>query len=329
MRFSNGFKISIVIILLFFAVVFANIFKQKEHNRQAKITYKHVEIPFVEPSNFSFWDFQEIQLRRMKAIDSCPLKPQYYHTRSEIYRGIDSKHPWFLTAGHYSSHPPTNTASPIVNPTMLVDFVHPFTFMNRPIDKTKDILNYTSLLSVSKIIYTPETNTIDVYYDMQTSDLRRLNKNLSKYPYRFSLTGINARDLGYEYVRAVKLENIRMLAWNNISNSMYKFKDYYGVGGRSYIEEGCYNNQILPHQPELDFRVTKLPARIKLRLYKNPKDKEYINYNLHFYNFLGADLHYYKKKASKLYPQVKKMSLDEFHAFYYENMEKIVNIKNK
>ena len=80
---------------------------------------------------------------------------------------------------------------------------------------------------------------------------------------------MNARDFGYEYVKAKSLDNVKMLGFINPYNSKYKFKDFYGVGGEHFIKSVAYNNQVLPHQSALDFRITSLPAKINLELYKN------------------------------------------------------------
>ena len=305
MKFNKDFKILIIVILLVYAGIFANILvfkksfdfgKLKSKFAFSKVAekpkvvkaqrYKRHKIAFVMPEDYTSLSKADVLKKREQAVEGCSVVflKKDYKPKTELFEQIDSTKPWFGSTISKN----VNSAVTIANPILLVDFLHPYTFLNRPL---KDIGNINPETFVSTasglpaIFYTPQTKTIDVYYEVDMYDLKEMNKNLLKYPYRFSLSGLNARDFGYEYVKATSLENIRMLGLINMSNTMYKFKDYYGVGGEHYITDAGANNQVLPHQSALDFRIYALPAKMNLQLYKAKGDKEFLNYNIYFYTF--------------------------------------------
>ena len=340
MKFNKDFKILIIAILLVYAGIFANILVFKKSidlgNIKSKIPflqatektktsrYKRDRIVFTMPEDYSSLSKADVLKKRQQAVEtsSIELLKKDYKPNPELFDQIDSTKPWFGS----TISKKVNSAVTIANPMLLVDFLHPYTFLNRPL---KDIgsINPETFVSYESglpaIYYTPKTNTIDVYYEVDMYDLKKMNKNLLKYPYRFSLSGLNARDFGYEYVKATSLENIRMLGLINMSNTLYKFKDYYGVGGEHYITEAGANNQVLPHQSALDFRIYALPARMNLQLYKAKGDKEFLNYNIYFY-MKGNKYSCWRRRTVKdEFPEVSKMSFDEFQEFYYKNSEKI------
>ena len=285
MKFSKGFKILVVLVLLVYAVIFANILAPKQFidvkkiknsltsvfasKKPEPVRYKRIHIPFVQPVDFSSLSKDEILKRRGLAVVNCPVKlDKEYKPNMALYENIDPSKPWFGSSISQN----VNLATSLQNPMLLVDFLHPYTFLNRSLEDIGDI-NPETFVRVDSmlpaIFYTPQTNTIDVYYEVDMYDLKKMNKNIFKYPYRFSLSGVNARDFGYEYVKAKSLDNVKMLGFINPYNSKYKFKDFYGVGGEHFIKSVAYNNQVLPHQSALDFRITSLPAKINLELYKN------------------------------------------------------------
>ena len=330
MKFSKGFKILVVIILIVYAGIFAKILmpktvetpKQVEQKKEAP-KYPQERIPYAKTRDFSYLSLNDVLARRESAVKNSKVQlVKGYTPNKELYANIDSTKPWF---GH-GVDTNINLAGTIENSNLLVHFVHPYTFLNRPLDKVGDV-NLHEFISTESglpvVMYTPQTKTFDVYYELSPKDLKYLNKNTFKFPYRFSLTGINARDFGYEYVKATSLENVKMLNLINMANSMYKFKDYYGVGGDGYIKTTSFNNQVLPHQPELDFRITKLPAKMHLALYKDKNDKEPLSYNIHFY-MKGSKYNCWRKRTvGKKFPEVLNMDFDDFQAFCYKNLEKI------
>ena len=251
-------------------------------------------LPFRETIDYSYISTSEILRRRKLAVKDCHIAPQNYKPSKNIYSNIDETKPWFLTAGAYHRYD-INLAQPIENPYILVDIITPFSFLEIPFldvnDDKYENLAY-SLTHRPKVIFNKENNSIDVYYAIREEELSQLNNNLEKFSYFYTLTGINARDLGYKYVQTNNSYNIEMLHDATISRR-YKFKDYYGVGQPLPItqntpyapEQQISTNQILPRQPELDFRIKALPAKIEMTLYKSQNDIEGQKYNLCFYGF--------------------------------------------
>jgi hypothetical protein len=97
----------------------------------------------------------------------------------------------------------------------------------------------------------------------------RTNINNKTYRYPLQLSGLNARDFGYNYVYAYNTTNIKMFSYSDfdMTNSIVTFADYVHLGGSCKYKDGC--NNISPMQDGLMFRVTELPATISLKLWKN------------------------------------------------------------
>ena len=85
-----------------------------------------------------------------------------------------------------------------------------------------------------------------------------------KYP--LILSGLNARDFGYDYMYINSYHNIKMLHENNASRQIHKIQDYIHVGGSCRMPGGC--NNMSPRQPELEFNILALPAEMEIKLWK-------------------------------------------------------------
>ena len=300
--------------------------------------------------DFSFFSVSGILGKRLNTIVKSPFYLEGYIPSKEIFSGIDSSKPWFLTRGKDSHHDVTTT-EPIVNPMFLISVVEPLSLLDKRmpyykmaksgiVDLEQELHKVFLSITSQELVYSPETQVIEHTIPVYCGNLKMLNLWNAEHPYKFALTGLNARDLGYEYVKADKIENIQMLNGVNITNVRYKFKDYYGVKSESPFGEGAEVNQLLPRQPELEFRITKLPALMELTLYKNKNDKSGLKYKiffepgLYFTKLPEYSDRWINKDADIVWTNIlsrlhlpeeasNTMTLKEIKEFYYDNHEKI------
>ena len=174
----------------------------------------------------------------------------------------------------------------INNPDILVPAYFSFNLTYRDIYKEYCNGNFSRNIP-KEAFYNPIDNTITVKYPMSTyvtsHKVNHFSKKATLYP--LILSGINAKDFGYNYVYINNKYNISMVNEdNNASQKIHKFLDYIHVGGSCRHPDGC--NNISPYQPELEFVITSLPAGLTLKLWKKePITKEFsadINYKIIF-----------------------------------------------
>ena len=94
----------------------------------------------------------------------------------------------------------------------------------------------------------------------------------------------NARDLGFNYGLADKNQNIRFKENVNLSNSITLTQGFYHKGYSCGVSSGC--NNYSPYESHYHFYLTKLPASIHIKLWRDFPAKESqpedINYEIIF-----------------------------------------------
>ena len=113
-----------------------------------------------------------------------------------------------------------------------------------------------------EILYNREENHIYVYYPSEYffTELKHL-----------TLTGINARDLGYKYVSLISAQNIEM-EMPTLWKDAYELQDFIHVGGSCGHEGGCNNGS--PWQKDLDFFIINGDySRMDFALWKDKPSK--------------------------------------------------------
>ena len=129
-----------------------------------------------------------------------------------------------------------------------------------------------------KVFYNKASNTITSYIDY-TSFFRK-NKRF----YGIVLEDANARDLGFNYGLADTTQNIRFKKNVNLSNSITPTQGFYHKGYSCGVSSGC--NNYSPYESRYHFYLTKLPASIHIKLWRDFPAKESqpedINYEIIF-----------------------------------------------
>jgi len=148
----------------------------------------------------------------------------------------------------------------IDNPLALVMIEMPYYTLSLP--QTCDEKAY---LVPTYLTYSKSMNTFTLRYNISEYQnvLAPENRNIGMY----SLKSINARDLGYNWVYAYEAPKIVFYSDNGIDIHPYKFKDFIHVGSSCEVQGGCNNGS--PYQPEVGFAFKKLPAKLRLKLWKD------------------------------------------------------------
>ncbi|MBR2525494.1 hypothetical protein IKE67_03405 [bacterium] len=232
-------------------------------------------IPINPMTDLNYKTKEEIYKLRKSYVEKTIFKNRRYTPSEDVFGQIADKKPWLgieaLTC--YGKNPKAHMGLSeesryINNPTMLIGLDR-VSFDEKP----KNLCSVVDYLMPVKINYSKDENTIKVVFEV--SEYRGdLGKN-------FLLKGLNAKDFGYLYAYADKLENVAFLQPDvNISNNVHQFQDFIHLGQACGVSGGCNNGS--PFQKELNFTVMKYPASIHFRLWKkqpkNPETKEDINY---------------------------------------------------
>lgn len=175
----------------------------------------------------------------------------------------------------------------INSPDILVPVYFSFNLSYR--DDVKEYCDGNFARTVPKeAFYNPSYNMITVKYPMSKYVTNhRVNHYYGQKGilYPLVLSGLNARDFGYDYVYINKKYNIGMVnEENNASKHVHKFLDFIHVGGSCKHPDGCNNHS--PYQGEIEFVITSIPAEMTLKLWKKePFSKDLpadINYRIIF-----------------------------------------------
>lgn len=232
-------------------------------------------IPINPMSELNYKTKEEIYKIRKSFVEKTIFKNRRYSPSEEVFGQIEDKKPWLgieaLTCygkGPNAHKGLSEESRYINNPTMLIGLDR-VSFD----EKSKNLCSPVDYLMPTKLNYSKDENTIKIVFEVSTyrGDLGT----------EFLLKGLNAKDLGYSYAFADKVENLVFLQPDkNISTNVHKFKDFIHLGQACGVSGGCNNGS--PFQKELNFTVMKYPASIHFRLWKKqPKNidsKEDINY---------------------------------------------------
>ena len=257
--------------------------KIDNHLRQIK-GIKNLKINPTE--SYNYLNKEDVYKTREKHVKNSIFYTDDYSPSNQVFGQIEDKKPWYglkyyncatnaqgkneITLGD------SEESRFINNPDMLIG-------INQWVYKIKDAnykkeglctnLDYSKMLK--DLTFNPDKNTIIATFKRPEGGT-------------FNLVGINARDFGYNYIFAEKIENVEFLDKGNISKGVYKLQDFIHTGSSCGLTGGCNNTS--PRQVYLDFKVkNNLKAKMNLKLWrkepKTPFDKADINYSIVFYTY--------------------------------------------
>ena len=237
---------------------------------------EEINIPIKPMQEFSGLSANEILNKRISAVQNSIFRDKNYIPSPSVFQ-IEDNLPWIsaheLTCYGHGTKGPSRESLGILNPTVLYyPLMAAYNFSKSTgCSKVDYLLPY-------KITYDSTRKQISVHFDY-TSFYQK-----NKVFFRIHLSDTNARDLGYNYVLAPLVKNIRFAEAQNISNTITPTRGFYHRGGSCGVESGC--NNYSPRQYELEFYLTALPAKLKMKLWKNYPSNENnpadVTYNLIF-----------------------------------------------
>ena len=129
-----------------------------------------------------------------------------------------------------------------------------------------------------RVYYNRTENTISAYIDY--TSFHRKNNIL----FSIILEDANARDLGYNYVFADNVKNIRFKENANFSTEITQTSGFFHRGGSCSAAGGCNNYSPYESRYHLYLKDPQYPASLHIKLWKNrsadPSDPADMNYEL-------------------------------------------------
>ena len=255
-----------------------------------------VELGVNQPTEYDYLTKQQVYDRRISYVKNTPFYNSKYQPNEEVFGQIVDSKPWwglincldmdYRENGEKNILGVSKVSILINNPMLLVGIVLPYIPYETEYN-TAYCSSELAKLVPSSIKISKEQNLIETTY-LYTDELlsERIHLNGQPVQLMMELTGVNARDFGYEYIYANETQNIKpyLENSNNFMSDYQKFKDFIHLGSSCQHPKGC--NNVSPAQENLGFQITQLPAQIDLKLWKNPpnnkNDKPDLIYRLKF-----------------------------------------------
>lgn len=292
LRLIVGIKAIVIFILLFFLF---KIYSVSQNENKLVNNLNRIEISANEkvinsasdyedikinaPSNYSFKTKSEIYNIRKQYVSKSKFATRNYEPNEAVFGSIVDYKPWWGLIScdnpdyhgdyHERIEGPSKVSVQMNNPDALVQVSLPYLIWGTDYNREYCTSEYSKFIPYS-LKFSKKYNAYVLKYELTRAFLNyRTNINNKTYRYPLQLSGLNARDFGYNYVYAYNTTNIKMFSYNDfdMTNSIVTFADYVHLGGSCKYKDGC--NNISPMQDGLMFRVTELPATISLKLWKS------------------------------------------------------------
>ena len=240
-----------------------------------------------EPEEYDYKTRDEVFATRLKQIQMYQngARKMYnedfiklYSPSDKVFAGVQDNAPWWGLKG-LACRGTTNTTlglsdeSRFINNPMLlvaIDTNWAWEVRNWVCD---DIYPKPTMLHL-----VPALKKFTAYYNISDFD-RAINEHVviddskkEEMKYFYMLSGLNARDFGFEYGYVPQYKNIQFKHKNNISTDTYQFRNYIHRAGSCKVEGGCNNGS--PFQDQLVFKITQYPAEITVHLYKQQPESK-------------------------------------------------------
>lgn len=221
----------------------------------------------------------DLLLRRKAAVENSVFKDvlkDKYSPSEEVFGGVQDKMPWISLKNsicidprlnpHHVSKGNSALSRFIENPNVLVGIMPPYVMSIK--ENSPNCTSVPLKFIPTKMTYDPKNKMITSYYPMSYSVMNQtVKKNGRSVPLYFTLTGLNAKDLGYKFATVSHSDGVLFTNYGeNISDDVVGFRDFIHVGGSCGVPGGC--NNLSPYQPAHDFYFISIPAEITFKLWK-------------------------------------------------------------
>lgn len=242
-------------------------------------------------SEYDYLTKQQIYNIRKNHVKNSLFAKANYEPDNSVFGSIVDNKPWWgtVTCGqlnykgdnHEKIEGPSKVSAQINNPDALVGLSLPFLPWEYNYNQEFCTGEYGRFLPLS-IQYDKKDNLIVTKYKLTEKFLKfraSVNGKMTRYP--IQLSGLNAKDFGYDYVYIFDLKNVSMFSeHNNITEDVKRFTDYIHLGGSCGYKDGC--NNISPLQSDKMFTVYRLPAEINLKLWKKKPANQYMKADMYY-----------------------------------------------
>ena len=226
----------------------------------------------------------EIYDLRKKAVADSPFFAQNYEPSNEVFGSIVDGKPWYGANSRPCSVKNSNVQevikgdtllSPIVlNPNALVSIFSIACHTKLDLNSSFCKAHHNYIFTPTGVNYKAKENTLEIRYRLNDT---LTGNNVYKKKHDLQITGINARDAGFEYVTATNFTGGyffnqvyvggQLVKNYNVTQGVYKFQDFIHLGGSCGVEGGC--NNISPRQTYLEFGLSSFPAQMDLKLWRS------------------------------------------------------------
>ena len=204
-----------------------------------------VPLKINEPTELDGLTKADIYKIRKNYVKDSIFWDKSYEPSNDVFGQIEDNRPWYgleysgcmaaVKGSELVKDGPSEESRFINNPNMLIGVE----CGGYDTDKNDSICKDKAFwLMPEKLTYDGRFKTIKAEYKLP-------------YAQKCSLVGINARDLGYNYIHAGSTSNIKFKNGPSAKTSVYSFKDYIHKGPSCGLEGGCNNGS--PYQSEVAF----------------------------------------------------------------------------
>lgn len=279
-------KAIIFVILIFTClqpIIFSNydkkIFTEQEQSGEMKT------LKVNQPSEYNFLTKKQIFNIREKYVKQSVFNNKNYQPSNEVFGQIVDKKPWWGLIScselnyngdyHERIEGDSKVSVQMNNPNALVGLSLPY--MPWRVEENMEFCTseYAKYIPFS-LKYNEKDKLIIAKYELTKNYLYfRTNINGETKRFPIQLSGLNAKDFGFNYVWAYDSKNIKALndEESSVLKNVKEFRDFVHLGGSCKYHGGC--NNISPMQNDLMITVTGLPAEINLKLWKHKPSNKY------------------------------------------------------
>lgn len=224
---------------------------------------------------FSNLNSQDILALREQAVKSSSVFEELGdYTPSRAVFDIEDNIPWigaYQVACVGTEGPnykigegPSRESLTILNPELLL---HPLVPSIHKEERSK--CDESVFYIPKKVVYFKDINTITAYLDISS-----IKQKMGYIVYPYYLTTANARDLGYNSIFASEYTNVVFAnPDDNFSLNISEPRGFWHKGYACNLPDGC--NNYSPRDTRFEIKTPKLPAAIRVKLWKNtPRNKK-------------------------------------------------------
>lgn len=284
-------KIIILLVIIFYYFPFF-IFGYKDNNILKINDYSSFQTLKINPaSEYDYLSKQQIFDIRKQHVKNSLFDKENYEPNSAVFGSIVDNKPWWGSIKcnqlnykgdyHENIQGPSKVSVQMNNPNALVGLSMPYIPWDIGTNKEFCTSDYSNFSPIS-LQYDEKDKLIIAKYYLTKNFLKLRTKVNNRYTrYLIQLSGLNARDFGYDYMYIFDTKNIKMYSdYNNATENILTFRDYIHQGGSCKYKDGC--NNISPMQNDLIFSIKGLPAEINIKLWKKKPINKYVKADMYY-----------------------------------------------